>query len=176
MKMTLSILAGTLALVSSSAFAIDLSFSAGAIPPAPADYYNQVTHVAGSFSDTYTFTVLNGELLSTANNLQVLNAATPALNPFSSDISSLSYSISQGEQKFGSYSGGLSVAQTMLTAGTYTLQINGIADGTHGGTYGLDLALATPVPEASTYATLLAGLGLIGFATRRRNTRDGKFK
>ncbi|MDP3217955.1 MAG: FxDxF family PEP-CTERM protein, partial [Deltaproteobacteria bacterium] len=29
--------------------------------------------------------------------------------------------------------------------------------------------ITTPVPEAETYAMMLAGLGLIGFAVRRRS-------
>lgn len=33
------------------------------------------------------------------------------------------------------------------------------------------LTLAVPVPEADTYAMLLAGLGLVGFAARRRNAK-----
>jgi hypothetical protein len=32
---------------------------------------------------------------------------------------------------------------------------------------------ATPVPEPETYAMLLAGLGLLGFSTRRRNQKSG---
>jgi hypothetical protein len=51
--------------------------------------------------------------------------------------------------------------------------VTGIADGTHGGSYGLDMTTATPMPEAASDTTLIAGLGLIGFLARRRN-RSGK--
>lgn len=56
-----------------------------------------------------------------------------------------------------------------LSAGTYTLQIKGIVTGLYGGSYAGVLNIAPPVPEPETYAMLLAGLGLIGFISRRRN-------
>lgn len=58
---------------------------------------------------------------------------------------------------------------------TYTLDYTATVPGTtgFGGTqYGLHLTgtvtAAAPVPEASTYGMMLAGLGLVGFAVRRR--------
>jgi len=39
--------------------------------------------------------------------------------------------------------------------------------GTVGGSYG-GVLQATPIPEANTYVLMLAGLGLLGLATRRR--------
>ena len=56
---------------------------------------------------------------------------------------------------------------TSLLAGNYTLQIRGTVDGFAGGSYAGVLNL-TPVPEAETYAMFLAGLGLMGFISRRR--------
>jgi hypothetical protein len=174
MMMKKAILAVAITCAASSAFAVDLVFNAGAIPSAPGDYYLQTPHAAGNFSDTITFSVGQGILYSTANNLSVANAVPGATNPFSSDISNLTYSIYQGEEKFGTYSGGMSVFQTPLAAGTYNLVVSGVSDGTHGGSYGLDLSVS-PVPEPTAYATLIAGLGLIGFATRRRKSDERKF-
>ncbi|MBC7787959.1 MAG: PEP-CTERM sorting domain-containing protein [Methylophilaceae bacterium] len=54
-----------------------------------------------------------------------------------------------------------------LTAGTYTLQIKGTVTGTSGGSYAGLLNVA-PVPEPESYAMLLSGLALFGFATRKR--------
>ena len=54
-----------------------------------------------------------------------------------------------------------------LVAGIYTLQIRGAVTGSGGGSYAGVLNL-TPVPEPETYAMLLAGLGLVGFISRRR--------
>jgi hypothetical protein len=59
-----------------------------------------------------------------------------------------------------------------LTSGSHVLSFAGKADyATYGDTTAYLDALqlsATPVPEPSTYAMLLAGLGLVGFAVRRR--------
>ncbi len=55
-----------------------------------------------------------------------------------------------------------------LAAGTYTLQIRGIVTGAFGGSYAGVLNFTTPVPEADTYAMLIAGLGVMGFVARRK--------
>jgi len=45
-----------------------------------------------------------------------------------------------------------------------------IISGTTGNTGAVDASLVTSVPEPETYATMLAGLGLLGFvAARRKN-------
>lgn len=55
-----------------------------------------------------------------------------------------------------------------LPAGSgYQFVVSGNVTGTLGGSYGGALA-AAPVPEADTYAMLLAGLGLVGFMVARR--------
>lgn len=54
-----------------------------------------------------------------------------------------------------------------LLAGNYTLQVRGTVTGLGGGSYAGTLNL-TPIPEAETYAMFLAGLGLMGFISRRR--------
>jgi PEP-CTERM motif len=56
----------------------------------------------------------------------------------------------------------------VLTAGDYSLQFTGtFSPFSDMGTYGVGL-VAAPVPEPSTYALMLAGLGLVGFMARRR--------
>ncbi|MDC8773920.1 FxDxF family PEP-CTERM protein [Roseateles albus] len=60
---------------------------------------------------------------------------------------------------------------TGLTAGHYTLNISGKAIGSLGGSYGGVIeAMTAPVPEPTTYALLLAGLGAVGFVARRRKS------
>jgi hypothetical protein len=54
----------------------------------------------------------------------------------------------------------------VLSAGQYHLDMYGTL-GANIGQYAVTLA-AAPVPEPSTYALLLAGLGVVGFVARRR--------
>jgi hypothetical protein len=59
---------------------------------------------------------------------------------------------------------------TPLAAGVYGLYVGGESLGTVGATYG-GSATAVPIPEPSTYALMLAGIGAIGLlASRRRAT------
>ncbi|KQQ45874.1 hypothetical protein ASF61_19705 [Duganella sp. Leaf126] len=56
-----------------------------------------------------------------------------------------------------------------LTAGSYYFQVGGLVNGNGGGSYASDLNIAVaPVPEAETYAMMVAGLGLLGVVARRR--------
>ena len=54
-----------------------------------------------------------------------------------------------------------------LSANTYTLEIRGDLVGVAGGSYSGVLNVS-PIPEPENYALLLAGLGLLAFATRRK--------
>ena len=72
--------------------------------------------------------------------------------------------ISNGTESFGSYvTSNLDIYFDYLPAGDYDLILNGNAG--LGGTYDLTISA---VPEASTVAMLLSGLGIVGFASRRR--------
>jgi hypothetical protein len=57
-----------------------------------------------------------------------------------------------------------------ITAGSYYLTVEGTQKGAGNGSYTLNIAAtpATAVPEPEAYAMMLAGLGLIGFAARRK--------
>ena len=65
-----------------------------------------------------------------------------------------------------------SFGPTSIGAGNHTLEILGSATGPGGFTYGAysytPQVLTAPVPEPETYAMLLAGLGAVGFMSRRR--------
>ena len=79
----------------------------------------------------------------------------------------------------------LSEVVSGLTAGQYKLTVSGTATGTsvlfdgadywpataNGGAYSVALNTPplSPVPEPESYALMLAGLGLVGFAARRNN-------
>lgn len=60
-----------------------------------------------------------------------------------------------------------------LSSGLYTLAVAGTILGSGGGSFAGNISVA-PVPEASTTAMMLGGLGLVGFAAyrRRRNSKS----
>ena len=67
-----------------------------------------------------------------------------------------------------------SIPVTLLTGGSYKLNIAGSVSGLSGGFYAGGLNVAA-VPEASTTAMMLGGLALVGFvALRRRRNEDSK--
>jgi hypothetical protein len=63
----------------------------------------------------------------------------------------------------------LSSPSVVLAAGDYYLQVVGTVNSMNAGSLSGNIGLkAVAVPEAETYAMLLAGLGLVGFVARRR--------
>ena len=60
-----------------------------------------------------------------------------------------------------------------VSAGTHTLQISGVADGSFGGAYAFSFS-AVPVPEAETWAMMLAGLGLVGLRLRKQYKQESR--
>jgi hypothetical protein len=61
----------------------------------------------------------------------------------------------------------LFIDTALATGNDYRFVVSGTVSGTVGGSYG-GVLQATPIPEANTYVLMLAGLGLLGLATRRR--------
>ncbi|HZX27551.1 MAG TPA: FxDxF family PEP-CTERM protein [Telluria sp.] len=167
MKLKTLAAAAVFALGTSSAFAADITYDAGAIPLAPDTFYHLFDHPdIGMFTDTITFSITAGDLSSSANPL---NVKLKGIN--TSNIDGLSYVLWSGEDNLGTFAGDNSTWTMTLPAGDYAIKVSGNANGTHGGSYGFDMQLAA-VPEPETYAMLLAGLGLVGFAARRRNTPE----
>ena len=62
---------------------------------------------------------------------------------------------------------GNTINATLTVSGFYFYAVTGVADGSGGGVYTITSATA-PIPEPETYALLLAGLGAVGFMSRRR--------
>lgn len=147
--------------------------------PASANYGNTFASASSSpFYDAYYFTIPEG----------IANSVTSTISSGSFlGISNLQARLFAGHSNpTGSIPGGAITAwgnlvnvlpgvnietvvlnPTALIAGNYTLQIRGTVIGSSGGSYAGVLNV-TPVPEAETYAMFLAGLGLLGFISRRR--------
>lgn len=65
----------------------------------------------------------------------------------------------------------LNTSNLVLTAGDYYLKVIGTVNSSAAGSYSGNISLkALAVPEADTYAMLLAGLGMVGFVARRRKS------
>jgi hypothetical protein len=125
----------------------------------------------GSFLDSFTFTVpaLNtGDVGASAISGFVFSPTIfPTVSFTSFDLYSGSSKVATGliNSSLSFFAG---VGASGLVAGNYSLQVAG-AVSPFGGSYGGSLnMIATPVPEPETYAMFLAGLGLMGFMSRRR--------
>lgn len=167
MKLKTLAAVAVLALGTSSAYATDIVFDFGAVPSAPDIAYNLFDHPdVGVFTDTATFSIGAGDLSSSANPLNVMLGGENVSN-----IDGLEYTIWSGATAMGTFAGNNTTWTQSLAAGDYVVKITGNANGSSGGSYGLAMSLV-PIPEPETYAMLLAGLGLIGFAARRRSTNE----
>jgi len=161
MKLDHLALAAALALGSSSGYAIslgtlDLSSGTGAFSNTP---------IAGSFTDTLTFTLTTASLLTGSVTSAV--AGTQDV-----DFTSISITGTGGPFAFTqALSDPFELwtrSSVQLAAGTYTLNLTGTNSasiGSYAGTLGV-----SAVPEPGTLAMLLAGFGTIAFIARQRRT------
>ena len=120
---------------------------------------------AGTFTDTFAFT------LSEDNFFAAL--ATSAVSSIS-EFTSISIDTTSGVTgtlfnifSFATVPGAsVGTDSVFLGAGSYSLTIEGIASATSTG-YTLN-TVTSPVPEPSSIALMLGGLGLVGFMAARR--------
>jgi len=128
------------------------------------DSYNEFGSYSvakGSFSDTINFSLAN----TSDTDFGVGSIFVKVGNIVRRDITGLTLSLFQGTTDLGL--SGTDFSATALAAGDYHLLVTGNATGSQGGTYGGGINVS-PVPEANTFAMMLAGLGLMGFVARRR--------
>ena len=132
-----------------------------------------------TFYDAYYFSIPNGSVnsVTTSINLDsILGLTDIRARLYAGNTNDTAFSLPSIIENWGttvnfSPSVGITTAvlnPISLLAGSYTLQVKGTVTGSSGGSYAGVLNIANPVPEAQSYAMLLAGLGLIGFMSRHR--------
>lgn len=177
------------ALAASAAFAIQISAHATALGSVTGTTTFQAVTQAGSFADVYTFTVALGaagvtdqaDIASTSISFKDYGASVTSLNVYAGTY--LTYASLGGvtpistETLTSTTNPGLGTVTTLadsaslINGSTYTIAVAGTSLGVAGYTGIVALippAVMAPVPEPETYAMLLAGLGMVGFITRRR--------
>jgi len=168
-----------------NALVIALSLAVSATVAAPAyalaetttiDWSSHDTFEAGfgivaagnTFIDTYKFTLSNPTSILSSTVSSDLTYGPYSIFGISEGFVSL---YNSDDIEVGSYSfDGDSVTYvigTNLAAGSYYYTVSGSASGLNGGAY--MLASAVPVPEAETWAMMMAGLGLVGLQLRRKS-------
>ncbi len=116
---------------------------------------------SGALSDTINFT-----LLSNAPSSSTIAASfefSPALH-----IENFTASLYDSSNNLlGTGGSNVAFATGALAAGNYHLNITGNVTGGFGGAYSANI---TPAPEPETWAMMLAGLGLVASAARRKKS------
>jgi hypothetical protein len=115
---------------------------------------------AASVTSSYLNTPLTKDLLITGFSLYRYDPATMAV--LGTAIAGIN------ETGFGSHpTDSWSLSDYNLTNGSYALKVDGRVLGAGGGAFGGDLVVSA-VPEPQSWAMLLAGLGMVGMAARRK--------
>ncbi len=131
--------------------------------------FAHVVSASGSFTDVFSIVLddnATGDIL--------FSAATDSISAFTSlTFSGNSVNLVGNTGFFGNFSlAEVGVNVTGLVAGTYTITIAGesMYDGAG---YSVDSTLeaVSPVPEPSSIALMLGGLGLVGFMAARRSKK-----
>jgi hypothetical protein len=115
---------------------------------------------AASVTSSYLNTPQTKDLLITGFSLYRYDPATMAI--LGTAIAGIN------ETGFGSHpTDSWSLSAYGLSSGYYALKVDGQVMGVGGGAFGGDLTIS-PVPEPQAWAMLLAGLGLVSVAVRRK--------
>jgi hypothetical protein len=134
--------------------------------------------VGNTFSDVFTFNIgtpfdtaasVTSSFLNTPQTKDLLITGFSLYRYDPSTMAVLGTAIAGiNETGFGSHpTDSWSLSAFGLTGGAYALKVDGRVLGAGGGAFGGDLTIS-PVPEPQTWAMLVAGLGLVGMATRRK--------
>ncbi len=118
-----------------------------------------LSNVSGSFSNSYTFDITDTSAFGAAAlNLDFTTFAS---------IADFNMSLWQGSTNLAN---GTIFSYSSLPSGSYALNLTGNA-GASGGFYA-GVAMLAPVPEASTWLMMLAGISLVGLALHRKTRSD----
>ncbi|MCE2915684.1 MAG: FxDxF family PEP-CTERM protein [Rubrivivax sp.] len=165
--MNLKHIAAAVALVAGSASSMAVTYNIGTMPLAPLVYSNTASVALGSFSDTYNFVfpMLGDQASASAVSIQLQGLL---------DIRNLTVSLfDSGNTLIASGTPGTSSSVnnvTLVGGSSYYYTVTGTATGLVGGAYAF-IASASPIPEPSTYAMMIAGIGAVGFLAMRRRQR-----
>ena len=181
MKLVKSIfLTVVLSIASVSAFADTITSLTVASLPTSLNYGNTFASstTGTTFYDAYYFTIPNGSANSVTSSINldsILGLSNLRARVYSGNTNDTTNSVTSILENWGAtvnFSPSVGITTVVLNpisllAGSYTLQVKGTVAGSSGGSYAGVLNIANPVPEAQSYAMLLAGLGMLGFMSRR---------
>lgn len=123
-----------------------------------------------TFSDRYTFTVGGSNLTTgslTAKPLKTQDLYVATFNVFTAAGTLVVEGINDNaNSNHTGQEDNWKLPVSIVGAGDYYLEVTGQILGKNS-SYGAEMSLS-PVPEAETYAMMMAGLGLVGFVARRR--------
>jgi len=131
---------------------------------------------AGSFLDTYSFSLAlpgaQSSSVAVSINLFTLSITGGSYSLFSTAdygaATSFDDALVGGSWSFDGTTGSTVNTVANLGIGNYYFAVSG-AGGAQGGQYLLNSSVVTPpIPEPEIYAMMIAGLGVLGFVTRRR--------
>jgi hypothetical protein len=157
-----------------SAMALFISFSAnsavinlGTLTPLHLQPFS--VNFTGDVSDTYTFTVAAPFAFTSS-----VVAGGTGVDDITTSLTSLSFaSLGDDSTVLGGLAYQSTLVESFLAAGNYSFNVLVATTGTTAGQYFGSFTVASPtvaaIPEPETYAMFLAGLGLLGFAARKRN-------
>jgi hypothetical protein len=153
--------------------------AAGAVGPSDLGLLDNISvpieniRAVGPVVDLYTFSVSSGGIGVAATLSDPLDLVSSP-GDFHLTFSGISFIDAFSDVLASDFDGtdGWSVAALLPTAGSYAFLVLGTADGTLGGAYrgGVGAVVPSPIPEPSSLALLLAGLGVLGFVARRRRS------
>ncbi|GEM_PF-1555828 len=174
-------LMAAVALPGQSAFALGTTTNLGTVgsPYSNGIGDNLLGDFDESFLDVYRFTLSPASPPSLFNAINItvdfrsfsLDPGSFATQLYDVTTATIVYTASGMPFSIGPFTGSFNlIAPLPIASGdSFELRVSGLIAGEDGGFYRGTFSISpAPVPEAETYAMLLAGLGLMGFVVRRR--------